>query len=152
MFKNFWKDQSGATTVDWVVITAATVGLGIATAGPVSSGLDSQSGAVGTQLSGQAISTSFGSSASTTIWSGNSARYYVDYGQSLAPGNNGAIYAHAQDMAASEAPSGYNFDNPLVDVASGNVVYTSNDGLTYSVGGEVHPVDSFSGDVQPFAA
>ncbi len=29
-FKNFAKDESGAVTVDWVVLTAAIVGLGIA--------------------------------------------------------------------------------------------------------------------------
>ncbi|MBS9718697.1 Flp family type IVb pilin [Pseudohalocynthiibacter aestuariivivens] len=28
--KNFAKDESGAVTVDWVVLTAAIVGLGIA--------------------------------------------------------------------------------------------------------------------------
>ncbi len=29
IFKNFAKDESGAVTVDWVVLTAAIVGLGI---------------------------------------------------------------------------------------------------------------------------
>ncbi len=29
MFKSFAKDQSGAVTVDWVVLTAGIVGLGI---------------------------------------------------------------------------------------------------------------------------
>ncbi|MDM7969396.1 MAG: hypothetical protein QUV10_07225 [Paracoccaceae bacterium] len=29
-FKNFSKDESGAVTVDWVVLTAAVVGLAIA--------------------------------------------------------------------------------------------------------------------------
>lgn len=30
IFKNFTKDESGAVTVDWVVLTAAVVGLAIA--------------------------------------------------------------------------------------------------------------------------
>jgi len=30
MFKNFAKDEDGAVTVDWVVLTSAIVGLGIA--------------------------------------------------------------------------------------------------------------------------
>jgi Flp pilus assembly pilin Flp len=37
LFKSFSKDESGAVTVDWVVLTAAIVGLGllvIATIGP----------------------------------------------------------------------------------------------------------------------
>ncbi len=29
IFKNFRKDQDGAVTVDWVVLTAAIVGLGL---------------------------------------------------------------------------------------------------------------------------
>jgi Flp pilus assembly pilin Flp len=29
-FKNFKNDESGAVTVDWVVLTAAVVGLGLA--------------------------------------------------------------------------------------------------------------------------
>lgn len=29
LFKNFKKDEDGAVTVDWVVLTAAIVGLGI---------------------------------------------------------------------------------------------------------------------------
>jgi Flp pilus assembly pilin Flp len=29
MFMNFIKDESGAVTVDWVVLTAAVVGLGL---------------------------------------------------------------------------------------------------------------------------
>ncbi|MBZ0128045.1 MAG: pilus assembly protein [Rhodobacteraceae bacterium] len=57
--KNFKNDESGAVTVDWVVLTAAIVGLGIAVLAAVSDGLDNLSGDIDTQLSGQAISTSF---------------------------------------------------------------------------------------------
>ena len=35
MFKKFNDDESGAVTVDWVVLTAAIVGLGIAVVGVV---------------------------------------------------------------------------------------------------------------------
>ena len=57
--KNFKNDESGAVTVDWVVLTAAIVGLGIAVLAAVSDGLDNLSSDIDTQLSGQAISTSF---------------------------------------------------------------------------------------------
>ena len=30
MFKRFFKDQTGAVTIDWVVITAAVIGFAIA--------------------------------------------------------------------------------------------------------------------------
>jgi len=152
MYNQFIEDESGAVTVDWVVMTAAVVGIGIATASAVSSGMDATSGNVQTQLTSQEISTSFGSDAAVTYWSGNTAQDYLDYGQEQAPGNNGAAYAHAQTMAAAEAPDGFNFDNPLVDVASGNVMYTSDDGGSYSVGGIVYDADSFDGNAQPFTA
>lgn len=34
-FKNFRKDENGAVTVDWVVLTAAVVGLAIAAYGAI---------------------------------------------------------------------------------------------------------------------
>jgi len=57
--KNFKNDESGAVTVDWVVLTAAIVGLGIAVLAAVSNGVNNLSGDINTQLSGQAISTTF---------------------------------------------------------------------------------------------
>lgn len=40
MIKNFAADESGAVTVDWVVLTAAIVGLGIAVMASVSTGVN----------------------------------------------------------------------------------------------------------------
>jgi len=52
LFKNFRNDESGAVTVDWVVLTAAIVGLGIAVLTSVSTGTntlaDTISGELGT--------------------------------------------------------------------------------------------------------
>lgn len=47
----FLKNETGAVTVDWVVMTAAVVGLGIATMGVVQTGLGSN-GASGTLVAG----------------------------------------------------------------------------------------------------
>ena len=55
----FRNDESGAVTVDWVVLTAAIVGLGIAVYGVVSGGIQDLSQDSDTQLTGQASSTSF---------------------------------------------------------------------------------------------
>ena len=57
--KNFKNDESGAVTVDWVVLTAGIVGLGIAVLAAVSDGVENLSSDIDTQLSGQSISTSF---------------------------------------------------------------------------------------------
>ncbi|MFT4619405.1 MAG: Flp pilus assembly pilin Flp [Sulfitobacter sp.] len=55
----FSNDESGAVTVDWVVLTAAIVGLGIAVYAVVSGGISDLSNDIDNQLTGQAISTSF---------------------------------------------------------------------------------------------
>ncbi len=51
--KNFAKDESGAVTVDWVVLTAAIVGLGIAVMASVGQSTadmgDTISGAIASQ-------------------------------------------------------------------------------------------------------
>jgi hypothetical protein len=39
----FFKDNSGAVTVDWVVLTAAIVGLGMVVIIPIADGTDSMS-------------------------------------------------------------------------------------------------------------
>ena len=39
-FKNFSKDESGAVTVDWVVLTAAVVGLAIAAYSSIETGAE----------------------------------------------------------------------------------------------------------------
>ncbi|UWQ22922.1 Flp family type IVb pilin [Jannaschia sp. W003] len=41
--KTFSADESGAVTVDWVVLTAALVGLGLAVMGVVSGGVENLS-------------------------------------------------------------------------------------------------------------
>ncbi|MDA8747625.1 hypothetical protein N9M66_05390 [Litoreibacter sp.] len=59
LFTNFVADESGAVTVDWVVLTAAIVGLGIAVMASVSDGLQNLSGDISGQLSAQGIQTTF---------------------------------------------------------------------------------------------
>jgi len=55
--KNFHNDESGAVTVDWVVLTAAIVGLGIAVLASVGGGVKSLSTKISSQLSAQTIAT-----------------------------------------------------------------------------------------------
>jgi Flp pilus assembly pilin Flp len=53
--KRFQNDESGAVTVDWVVLTAAIVGLGIAVLTSVSSGTTSLADTISTELGGMTI-------------------------------------------------------------------------------------------------
>ncbi|WP_179378759.1 Flp family type IVb pilin [Jannaschia marina] len=50
----FINDESGAVTVDWVVLTAALVGLGLAVMSVVSGGIQNLSGDIGQTLANQA--------------------------------------------------------------------------------------------------
>ena len=54
---HFRKDEDGAVTVDWVVLTAAIVGLGIAVITTVANGALDQSTGVGAYLSTQTVAT-----------------------------------------------------------------------------------------------
>lgn len=48
--KSFFANESGAVTVDWVVLTAALVGLGIAVMSVVSGGVENLSTDIGQSL------------------------------------------------------------------------------------------------------
>lgn len=61
--KDFIRDEDGAVTVDWVVLTAAIVGLGIAVYGVVSGGVEDLSTDISDQLEAQGITTTFSSSS-----------------------------------------------------------------------------------------
>ena len=54
-FKNFRRDEDGAVTVDWVVLTAAIVGLGIAILTTVSGGVKDLAGDIDTELTDMTI-------------------------------------------------------------------------------------------------
>ncbi|MGX9856069.1 hypothetical protein ACR03S_11590 [Limimaricola variabilis] len=49
--KTFARDEAGAVTVDWVVLTAAVVGLGVAIMGQVASGTKDMAASISTELS-----------------------------------------------------------------------------------------------------
>ncbi|MGJ8625092.1 MAG: Flp family type IVb pilin [Yoonia sp.] len=53
--KNFRNDEDGAVTVDWVVLTAAIVGLGIAVLSSVSGGTTALGDKISSTLSAQSI-------------------------------------------------------------------------------------------------
>ena len=55
--QNFKRDEDGAVTVDWVVLTAAIVGLGIAVLTSVSGGTTSLADKISSNLAGQTIAT-----------------------------------------------------------------------------------------------
>jgi Flp pilus assembly pilin Flp len=66
VLKSFLSNESGAVTVDWVVLTAALVGLGLAIMSVVSGGLEDLSGDIAGQLGEDHVSTGFAASTTTT--------------------------------------------------------------------------------------
>jgi Flp pilus assembly pilin Flp len=50
LIKNFAHSESGAVTVDWVVLTAALVGLGLAVMAVVSTGVEDLSNSIAADL------------------------------------------------------------------------------------------------------
>ncbi len=51
LWKNFKNDESGAVTVDWVVLTAALVGLGLAVILAIQPGIESAATSINEDLS-----------------------------------------------------------------------------------------------------
>lgn len=66
--KAFIQSDSGAVTVDWVVLTAALVGLGLATTAVVSGGVSALSNDMDDQLVNQGIITEFASAIAGIDW------------------------------------------------------------------------------------
>ena len=57
--RQFFANEDGAVTVDWVVLTAAIVGLGIAVMTTVASGATNYATGVGGYLSAQGVTTTY---------------------------------------------------------------------------------------------
>ena len=57
--QKFHNEEDGAVTVDWVVLTAAVVGLGIAALTMVKSGTSTLTTSISNQLNSQGVSTTF---------------------------------------------------------------------------------------------
>ena len=57
--KRFKRDEDGAVTVDWVVLTAAIVGLGIAVLASVRGATSNVTAKISSQLESTTISTTF---------------------------------------------------------------------------------------------
>lgn len=77
-FRRFAQDQSGAVTVDWVVLSGAIVGLGIASYGVVAPGISNLSTDVSSQMRGFSIQSSFERAPTDQVMNLDSATGYRD--------------------------------------------------------------------------
>jgi hypothetical protein len=154
VFQSYLFDESGAITVDWVVLTATVTGLGLAVAGVVSSGLQSASRQTSDTLSSISIQTTFpdtglgGAVAAIGEWVGGTLVAVPGFGevQRLGPGELAEMSLSVPPGATSATLT---FDLIGVDDLSGVpatitiggrevAVYTDNHGniTTSSPGGD----------------
>jgi len=94
--RGFWRDQSGAVTVDWTVLTAAVVGLGLTSIAAVRTGTGDLAGDIQASLSNtsvaglgllgleQVVSQSF-SDGNTSGWSRGLITEFGEWGSMLGP-------------------------------------------------------------------
>ena len=54
IFKHFAKDEDGAVTVDWVVLTAAIVGLGLVVMNTIKPGITGSAATINTKITAAA--------------------------------------------------------------------------------------------------
>ena len=59
LFNAFLEDESGAVTVDWVVLTAAIVGLGIAVMTTVGAGTTAYADKISSHLANRSVTTTY---------------------------------------------------------------------------------------------
>jgi len=129
---NFSNNESGAVTVDWVVLTSAIVGISIATIILISGGVQEASNGI---LDRMNLDWSFDSNSS-------SAQSFFDFGIEASPNNQDQAWRTARLQVDTESPNGYDYDPNLnttryVDNPSGRPIYVSTDGNNYSIDGDV---------------
>ncbi|MCU9847255.1 hypothetical protein OEZ60_04475 [Defluviimonas sp. WL0024] len=66
LFKKFHNEEDGAVTVDWVVLTAAVVGLAVAALAAVQQGSDGLAGKIQAWLDGSEVPATMLGASSTT--------------------------------------------------------------------------------------
>ncbi|MHC0053319.1 pilus assembly protein [Actibacterium sp. D379-3] len=64
MIQNFHNDESGAVTVDWVVLTAAVVGLGLVVVSAADDGMSTLAGRISSEVGGMSVNGNDGTTPS----------------------------------------------------------------------------------------
>jgi len=109
----FWQDEAGAITVDWVVLTAAITGLGIATTATVGSGVNNASSDTSDVMSDFEISTSFGTGYIVGEWYQHNPGIVTSYQDWMSGFEDQQLLAHMANMEQFKdmpANSGHPYD------------------------------------------
>lgn len=149
---NFKNDESGAVTVDWVVLTAAIVGIGLSVIAAISGGVKSASDEIDCGVSvASNFNFSFTKSENKTMEDyvadvNCGSQLAISEETGLTQGDMNVLGA-AYNAAAADSPEGYNFEGK-VDPNSGYPIYESiEDGSgenpTVIVGSEMYDAETY---------
>ena len=135
---NFTKNESGAVTVDWVVLTAAIVGIGIAVVAAISNGIQSASNEI---YGGLETASAFTFSFDDQAQAGKSGfDYWLEFGGDTGEPDYAAIVAGIE----ADSPVNYTYSGNI-ELESDQVIYQSTDGSnTFSIGGEIVDAGTYS--------
>lgn len=118
MITTFISDESGAITVDWVVLTASIVGIAIAVLLVISGGISTASGNIRGQLAGSESVASLITGETASPYSGNISDYENYYDE--------VAHDHYRDEEGNE----YTVDNTtgvMTDDSNGEIYGTVDD-------------------------
>ena len=141
MSRDFLRSEDGAVTVDWVVLTGALVGLGLATTAVVSGGVENLSQDTAEELANTSIVTRFMSSVfgddfenGTGSWTGAGTSFSEAWGNVLGPvGGSGGLQAvrNTYDIEDGMGYAVVEFDMYAIDSWDGEsfVIYANDEAV-----------------------
>lgn len=127
LMKSFLASESGAITVDWVVLTAGVVGLGLATTAVVSSGIEDLSGEITDGLVAVNISTTFAEVIAATSDMVQTALWDT-------PGAQSTEFANVQELSFSTDVTFSGDSNGIIFETGGSgrgIILYQHDGMLY---------------------
>ena len=145
MLKNFLDDETGAVTVDWVVLTAALVGLGLAVMVVVSNGAEDLSGDIQDTLErDDIIQVSFGRGAATNLLDAG----FVDSTSIASNAELGAAYAAELDAGLLDSQAAVTgLESAIASADADTGIFSYDDG-TGAADYNVSQADALRGSIQ----
>ncbi len=161
-FQHFLQSEDGAVVVDWVVLTAAAVGLGLAAMAVVSGGVEDLSGEIQTELAsidpgtlfdwGANTASAFGAWGDLEIFSPRQSAEQAESYVAAILASNGGDYQAAYDQLYQQALDMTYADGESIDdlgafealAAENGVTLETGDNMTY---GELHTIYDANGSL-----
>ena len=139
--KRFLSNETGAVTVDWVVITAAIVGIAIAIMVVISSSLSSTSEDIG--------ATVIAAGSDTSVQPVTVPQTFFELIDEALFSGSVDPFGDALTAIDDAAPAGF-VSAGAFDLDTNFPIYVSDDGDTLSIGGVEIPAGDYTGIVIPY--